>query len=43
MQFLGLLGMPLPQQQLAFMPIEFRCETTLPRPFDDLGCLVQQG
>jgi hypothetical protein len=39
-QFLDCLGMPLPQQQLAFVPIELRCEPALACPFDDLTCLL---
>src|SRR5215831_12506743 len=42
-QLLGGLRMALAQQQLTFVPIEFSRETTLPRPLDNLGCLVQQG
>ena len=40
-QFLGGLGLPLPKQQLAFMPIQIRCEPTLPCPFDHLQGIVQ--
>jgi hypothetical protein len=32
-QFLGGLGLPLPQQQPASLPIELRGEPALPRPF----------
>src|SRR5262249_9745010 len=42
-QFLGRLGVPLPQQQLALVPVQLRLEPTLPCPFDDLQSLVQQG
>ena len=35
--------MPLPQQQLALMPVQLRYEPALPCPFDDLQGLVQQG
>jgi hypothetical protein len=35
--------MPLPQQQLAFVPIQLRCEPALPCPFDDLQRIVRQG
>ena len=30
-QFLGSLGVPLPQQQLAFVPIQLRCEPAFGR------------
>jgi len=34
----------LPQQQLAFVPVQFGREPALPCPFDDLqGIVVQQG
>ena len=42
-KLLGGLGMPLPQQQLAFVPIQLRCEPAFACPFDDLQCIVQQG
>src|SRR5215472_6130535 len=42
-QFLGGLGMPLPQQQLPFVPVQLCRQPALPSPFDDLQCLVQQG
>ncbi len=35
--------MSLPQQQLAFVPIQLCCEPALPCPFDDLQRLVQLG
>src|SRR5438270_112104 len=35
-QFLGGLGILLPQQQLAFVPVQLRCKPALPRPFDEL-------
>src|SRR5713226_8436231 len=35
-EFLGGLGMPLPQQQLALEPVQLRYEPALPRPFNDL-------
>src|ERR1700721_1057545 len=40
-EFLSRLGMPLPQQQLAFVPVQLRCEPTLSCPFDHLQSLVQ--
>src|ERR1700732_4769012 len=40
-QLLGGLGMPLPQEQLAFVPVQLRCEPALPRPFDNLQRIVQ--
>jgi hypothetical protein len=40
-KLLGGLGMPLPQQQLAFVPVELRCEPAFPCPFDDLQGIVQ--
>lgn len=40
-KFLGSLGMALPQQQLAFLPVQFRCKPALPCPFDDLQGIVQ--
>ena len=42
-QFLGSLGMSLPQQQLAFLSIQLRCKPTLPCPFRDPQSVVQQG
>ena len=35
--------MPLPQQELAFVPVQLRCEPALPSPIDDLQGIVQQG
>jgi hypothetical protein len=35
-QFLRGLGTPLPPPQLAFVPVQLRCELALPCPFDDL-------
>ena len=35
-QFLGARGIPLPQQQFAFLPVQLRCQPALPCPFDDL-------
>jgi len=35
-QFLGGFGMPLPQQQLAFEPVQLCREPARPRPIDDL-------
>jgi hypothetical protein len=40
-QFLSGLGMPLPQQRLAFVPIELGREPAQPCPFDDLQSIVQ--
>ena len=40
-QFLGGLAMPLPQQQLAFVPVQLCREPTLPCPFRDLLGIVQ--
>ena len=37
-QFLGGLGLPLPQQQLAFVPVELRVQPALTCPFNDLYC-----
>ncbi len=42
-QLLDGLEIPLPQQQPAFVPVQLRCEPALPRPFNDLQCIVQQG
>src|SRR6516162_3974968 len=42
-EFLGGLGMPLPQQQLTFVPVQFSREPALPCPFDDLQSIVRQG
>src|SRR6202047_4459604 len=42
-QLLGRLGMPLPQQQLAFVPIKLGGEPALSCPFGYLQSLVQQG
>ncbi len=41
-QFLGGLGLPLPLQQLAFVPVQLRCEPALPCPFDDLKGIVNK-
>src|SRR5271169_302673 len=38
-----LLGMPLPQQELAFVPMQLRLQPALPGPFADLQRLVQMG
>jgi len=35
-QVLGGLGTPLPQQQLAFVPVQLRCEKALRCRFDNL-------
>src|SRR5262245_22299135 len=35
--------MPLPQQQLAFVPVQFRRELAFPCSIDDLEGIVQQG
>jgi hypothetical protein len=35
-EFLGGRRMPLLQQQLAFVPVQLRCEPALLRPFNDL-------
>ena len=43
LEFLGSLEIPLPQQQLAFVPVQLRCEPALPGPFDDAQRIVQQG
>src|SRR5438132_986995 len=40
---LGGLGMPLPQQQLAFVPVQLRCELALACSFDDPQPIVQQA
>src|SRR6516162_3232408 len=40
---LGGIGLPLTQQQLAFVPVELRRQPALPCPFDDLQGIVQQG
>jgi hypothetical protein len=37
------LGMPLPQQQLAFVPVQLCLQRAFPGPFDDLQRIVQQG
>src|SRR5207244_4205588 len=42
-QFLGGLGMPLPQQRLAFVPIQLRREPALTSSFNDLQSIVQQA
>ena len=42
-EFLGSLGTPLPQQQLAFEPIQLRREPAHPCPFSKLQSFVQQG
>ena len=36
------LGMSLPQQQLAFEPVQLGCEPALPCPFNGLKSIVQQ-
>src|SRR6516162_1949497 len=41
-EFLGGLGMPLPQQQLAFLPVQLRSVKALSRSLDGLQCIVQQ-
>jgi len=40
-EFLGGFGMPLPQQQLAFVPVQLRLEPAFPCSFDDLQRIVQ--
>jgi hypothetical protein len=35
--------MPLPQQQLALVPVQLCCEPALPCPFDHLQSIVQQN
>jgi len=42
-QFLGGLGTALPQEQLAFVPVQLRFEPALPCPCGDLRGIVQQG
>ena len=42
-QFLSGTRTSLPQQQLAFVPVELRREPALPCPFHDLQSIVQQG
>src|SRR5262249_31281781 len=42
-QLLGGLGMPLPKEQLALVPVQLCREPALPCSFDDLQSLVQQG
>jgi hypothetical protein len=42
-QFLCGVGIPLPQQHLAFVPVQLRCKPALHCPFDDLQSLVQLG
>jgi hypothetical protein len=37
-QFLGGLGLPSPQQQLAFVPVQLRREPALPCPFNSTIC-----
>jgi len=39
--FLGFVSMALPQQQLAFVPVQFRCEPSLPGIFDNMQGIVQ--
>src|SRR6516162_8527265 len=40
-EFLSGLGMPLPQEQLAFVSVQLRCKPALTCPFDDLQGIVQ--
>src|SRR5262249_30994843 len=42
-QFLGRLGISLPQQQLPFVPVQLRFVPACPRPLYDLQCIFQQG
>src|SRR5262245_42305543 len=42
-QFLGGLWLPLPQQQLAFVPVQLSRQQALPCPFNDLRRIVQEG
>src|SRR6516164_6805719 len=42
-QLLGGLAMPLPEQQLAFVPVQLGCKPTFPCSPADLQSLVQQG
>src|SRR5215831_5187377 len=42
-QSLGGLQLPLLKQNVAFLSVQLRCEPALPRPFDDLQSIVQQG
>src|SRR6516165_11037662 len=42
-QLLGDIGMTLPQQQLALVSIQLGCEPALPRPFDNMQGIVEEG
>ena len=42
-ELVGSLGVPLPQQQFAFEPVQLRRQSALLRPFNDLQSIVQQG
>ena len=39
----SVIAFPACSQQLAFVPVELRREPALPRPLDDLQCLIQYG
>jgi hypothetical protein len=41
-QFLGGLGIPLPQRHPVFVPVQLRCKPALPCPFKDRQRIVQQ-
>jgi hypothetical protein len=42
-QFLGGFEMRLPQQQLAFVPVQLCCEPALARSFNNPQSIIQQG
>ena len=42
-QIFGGLRMPLPQEQLAFVPVQLRHKQTFPCPFNDLQSFVDQA
>src|SRR5262249_3861912 len=42
-QLLGGFGIPMPQQQLALVPVQLGCEPALSCPFDNLQSIVEEG